>query len=87
MPASNHSRPPAPARVDLGGGYACSLYLAPAAAPVTSPGRVTLILGQMPSGRPLQVTVTSLSWLDDMESAIQALRASAVVEAGMQVTR
>lgn len=82
MLTRNDSRPAAAARVDLYG-YSCNLYPAPSALPVTSPGVVTLILGNLPSGRPLAVTVTSLEWLDDLESAVRAARARAIVEAGM----
>ncbi len=73
----------AAARIDLGSGYSCNLYSVPAAPPVTAPGRIALVLGTMPSGRPLVVTVTSLEWLDDLESAVQMARARAIVEADM----
>jgi hypothetical protein len=71
-----------PARVDLGGGYSCGLRGIPAA-PAAADGTVTIVLGALPSGRPLVITVTSLEWLDDLESAVQVARARGVVEAGM----
>ena len=63
--------------------YACNLYRKPMAMPVTGPGQVTLILGELPSGDPLTITVTDLAYLDLLESAIQAARAGGVIEAGM----
>ena len=65
--------------------YACNLYGQPAAEPVTESGTVTIILGQLPSGDPLSVTVTDLAWLDALEAAVQGARAAGVVEAGMQL--
>lgn len=82
MLARNDSRPPAPARVDLGGGYACNLYGIPAV-PATADGKVIIEVGRLPSGRPLTIAVTSVEWLDDLESAIQVARARGIVEAGM----
>ncbi len=71
------------ARIDLGSGYSCNLYGVPAAPAAAGPGKVTLVLGALPSGRPIAITVTSLQYLDDLESAVQMARARAVVEAGM----
>ena len=71
------------ARVDLGSGYHCALTRSPRAMPVTAPGKVTLILGELPSGRPLLVEITDLAWLTSLESAIQVAIGEGVVEAGM----
>ena len=71
------------ARVDGTGGYSCGLYRTPRALPVTAPGKVTLVLGELPSGRPLLVEVTDLAWLEALESAIQVAIGEGVIEAGM----
>lgn len=73
-----------PARVAMHR-YSCNLYGQPAAMPVTEPGTVTLVLGTLPSGDPLSVTITDLAWLAALESAVQAALESAVVVAGMQL--
>ena len=73
----------AQARVDFGSGYSCGLYRTPRAMPVTVPGKVTLVLGELPSGRPLLVEVTDLAWLAALESAVQVAIGEGVIEAGM----
>ena len=74
------------ARLGMGyGARSVGVHRTPVAAPVTEPGKVTLILGTLPSGLPITLTVTSLEWLDDLESAIQAARAAGVIEAGMKL--
>lgn len=75
----------AQARVDLGGGYWATLYRTPRALPVTEAGKVTLILGELPSGRPLLVEVTDLAYLTSLESAVQVAIGEGVVEAGMKL--
>jgi hypothetical protein len=74
---------PAAARVDFGSGYYCGLHRTPRAMPVTEPGKVTLILGELPSGRPLLIEITDLAWLASLESAIQVAIGEGVIEAGM----
>lgn len=71
------------ARVDFGSGYSCGLHRTPRAMPVTAPGKVTLHLGELPSGRPLLVEVTDLAWLTALESAVQVAIGEGVIEAGM----
>ena len=74
------------ARLDMGfGTRGVGVHRTPVAAPVTEPGQVAIILGTLPSGLPVTLTVTSLEWLDDLESAIQAARAAGVIEAGMKL--
>jgi hypothetical protein len=71
------------ARIGYGISHRAGLYGTPAALPVTRRGEIRIALGQLPSGRTAELTVTSLEWLDDLESAIQAARAAAVVQGGM----
>lgn len=71
------------ARVTLGSGHSCGLHRTPRAMPVTAPGSVTLVLGELPSGSPLLVEVTDLAWLTGLESAVQVAIGEGVVEAGM----
>jgi hypothetical protein len=75
----------ASARLDTGTGHPMGVHRTPAAAPVTTPGEITIVLGTTPSGLPVTLAVTSLEWLDDLESAIRQARAAGVVEAGMRL--
>jgi hypothetical protein len=94
---TNDNRPPpgygrlltapagASARFALGDEAACPVYYTPQAAAVSEPGTVTVILGYTPSGRAVSLHVTSLAWLDDLESAVRAARAQDGDGAGMAV--
>jgi hypothetical protein len=77
MPHDNNSL--ASARIDMGDGFSTGLHLTPCAAPVTAPGEVTLVLGALPSGRPLTVVITSTAWLEDLADAVRVLRDSAAL--------
>jgi hypothetical protein len=73
------------ARVDFGAGYFAGLFYRPSVLPAHEPGHVTLVLGNLPSGREARIDVTDLAWLDALESAIQVARAEGVIEAGMRL--
>lgn len=62
----NDNSPPARLIAD---GAAVSLYRSPATLPATRPGAVTIVLGSLPSGAPVTVTVTSRAWLVDLAAA------------------
>ena len=61
-------------------GHGCNLYRVPAAA-AAEPGAARVFLGNTISGLPVAITVTSLEWLDELESAIQVARAQFIVQA------
>jgi hypothetical protein len=61
------------ARLSMGGG-GVSLRGVPAAT-AAAPGEAAVVLGYMPSGRPVTIATGSLELLVDLESAIRAARA------------
>ena len=69
--------------LSMGDGFSTGVYLTPSAVTVTAPGEVVIMLGALPSGRPLTLTVTSLEWLDDLEEAVREAHAAGIVRAAM----
>lgn len=66
------------------GSWPTSLHGIPAVADADTPGYVTIVLGSLShSSLPVFLTVSSLEWLDDLESAVQIARARGIVSAGM----
>jgi excisionase family DNA binding protein len=72
--------PRASARIRFGTKSAAALCGTPEAAPGT-PGEAAVILGQNTAGGDIILAASSLEWLDDLESAIQAARARFVIAA------
>ena len=69
--------------LSMGDGFSTGVYLTPSAVDVAVAGEVTIMLGALPSGRPLTLTVTSLEWLDDLEEAVREAHAAGIVRAAM----
>jgi hypothetical protein len=65
--------------MDFGCSYYTGLYTRPVALPLSCPGHAVLELGQLHSHHPVLLDVADLAYLDQLESAIQALRAAAIV--------
>ena len=69
--------PAAPsARISLDAlGASVGVYRTPATLPAVRGGEVTIVLGTLPSGRPVTLTVSSREWLDDLIEAAADARA------------
>ena len=67
------------------------LHGTPAVAPASRPGEVTIVLGYMNCGNcgtatmPVTVTLTSLEWAEDLESAARVAWAGGIVPPGMDL--
>lgn len=78
------NRTPASATLKIGAGSGYALHFTAEPAKDNNPGSTTIIIGYTPGGKPVTLTVTSIGWLDDLESAIQAARAAGIVQGDMQ---
>lgn len=81
-----HDNRPASAVLRVGDRAPALLLGAPVACPPAEPGAAGIILGWTTTGEPVELTITTASWLGDLAQAMQDVIPQSFAGAGTAVT-